>query len=123
MGNPLQQVSGVGEAFREAVMDPAALPAAALQHPPDCVGEAHVGVTDHQLDPSEAAFFEGSDELAPQALGLTVTHFEAQQLAAAVGIDAHDGHHHGPRADLQGLAQPPMEIRRVEIDVGVAGLL
>jgi hypothetical protein len=81
-----------------------------------------VGVAHHQPHACEAAFFEGSDELAPEALGFAVAHLEAQQLTAAVGIDAH-GHHHSPRADLQGLAQPPVEIRCVKVDVGVAGLL
>ena len=65
---------------------------------------------------------ERAEELAPEALAFAVAHLEAQQLPASVGIDAH-GDDHGPRADLQGLAQPPMQVRRVEIDVGVAGLL
>jgi hypothetical protein len=36
-----------------------------------------VGIADHQLDPSEAALFEEGNELAPEALALTVAHFEA----------------------------------------------
>jgi hypothetical protein len=46
-GYPLQQVAGKVHA--------AALPAAALQHPPNRIGEALVGVADHELDPTEAA--------------------------------------------------------------------
>jgi len=43
-------------------------------------------------------------------------------LTAAVGIDAH-GDDHGPRANLQGLAQPAVEIGSMHVDIGVAGLL
>ena len=57
-GHPLQQVAGE--------MDPAALPAAALQHPPDCIGEALVGVADDELDPRQPALFERADEVAPE---------------------------------------------------------
>jgi hypothetical protein len=67
-------------------MDPAALPAAGLQHPPDRVGEAHVGVADHQLDASEAALLERANELAPEALGFAVTYLQAKQFTAAVGM-------------------------------------
>ena len=112
--NALQQVAGE--------MDTAALPHTALQLPADRLGESRVGIAHHQLHASQAAFLERAEELAPEALAFAVAHLEAQQLPASVGIDAH-GDDHGPRADLQGLAQPPMQVRRVEIDVGVAGLL
>jgi hypothetical protein len=45
-------------------MDPAALPASTLQHLPDRVGEALVGVSDHKLDPRVAAL------LLPRSLRL-----------------------------------------------------
>ena len=35
-------------------MNPAALPAAALEHSAYCLGQAHVGITNHEFDPSEA---------------------------------------------------------------------
>jgi len=100
-------------------MHAAALPAAALQHPADRVDQTAVGIADHQLDPSEATLFEGANELAPEALAFAVTHLEAEQFPAAIGIDAH-GHHHRPGADLHGTAQAPVEVGGVEIEVGVA---
>jgi len=69
----LQQVSGVGEAFREAVMNPAALLAAALEHAADGLGQAHVGITDHELDASETSLLEGSNEGFPETLAFAVT--------------------------------------------------
>lgn len=47
--HPLEQVAGE--------MDPAALPAAALEHPTDRFVEALMGTADHELDASEPAFF------------------------------------------------------------------
>ena len=41
-GDALQQVPGA--------INPAALAAAALQHPPYCIGETAVGIADHELD-------------------------------------------------------------------------
>ena len=38
-------------------MDTATLPAAALQHSADRVGEPLVGIADHELDPSETALY------------------------------------------------------------------
>jgi len=49
-GHRLEQVPGE--------MHPAALPAAALQHPADRVDQAAVGIADHELDLSEAALFQ-----------------------------------------------------------------
>ena len=100
----------------------AALPHAALQLPADRLGESRVGIAYHQLHASQAAFLERGEERAPEAHVFAVAHLEAQQLPATDGIDAH-GDDHGSGADLQGLAQPPMQVRRVKIDVGVAGLL
>ena len=37
-------------------MNPAALPAAALEHSAYCLGQAHVSITNHELDPIEATF-------------------------------------------------------------------
>jgi hypothetical protein len=53
-----------------------------------------VGIADHQLDPSEAALFEGAKELAPEGLALAVADLEAEQLPPAIGVHAH-GHNHG----------------------------
>ena len=77
-------------------------------------------VADHELDPSEAALLERANELAPEALGFAVAHLDAEQLAATIGIDAH-GHHHSPGADLHRLAETPVEIGGIEVQVGVAG--
>ena len=128
----LEQVSGVGEAFRGAVMDAAqaaqrsaprgATPAAALQHPANGVGEALVGIADHELDPAETAFLllrrslrlEGAKKLAPEGLALAVAHLEAEQLAPAIGVHAH-GDDDGSGADLQ---RPAEERLHLQVDVG-----
>jgi len=46
-------------------MNATALPAAALEHAPERLGEAHVGVADHQLDPREASLYQGLLEVCP----------------------------------------------------------
>ena len=69
----LEQVAGE--------MNAAALPAAALVHAPDRLGETEVCVPDHQLDPSEATLLllrrslrlEGANESLPKALAFAVT--------------------------------------------------
>ncbi len=84
----------------------ALLPAAGLELPSDRLGQAHMGVTDRQLDVSEAALnfsaddygVERGDECALEALALT--HFQAEQLAADIGVDCH-GHDCGSGAYLQ----------------------
>jgi hypothetical protein len=96
---PLQQVAGK--------VHPAALPGATLQLPPDCLGQAYVGVADHELDSREAALFERDQELPSEALVFAVADLEAEQLAAAVSVHA-NGHDDGPGADLQRLAQAAM---------------
>jgi hypothetical protein len=53
-------------------MDPAALPAAALEHAAYSLGQSHVGIGDHQPDAREAALFEASEELTPEGLALAV---------------------------------------------------
>jgi len=58
----------------------------------------------------------------PEALALAISHLEAYQLTAAVGVHS-IGDDHSPSANLQGLAQPAVEIGRVHVDVGVAALL
>ena len=83
-------------------MHATALPAAALQHPANGVGEALVGIADHELDPAETAFLllrrslrlEGAKKLAPKGLALAVADLEAEQLAPAIGVHA-QGHNHG----------------------------
>ena len=100
-------------------MDAAALPGAALKHAAHGFGEPHVSVAHHQPHASETALFEAGEELPPEGLALAVAHLEPEQLSAAVGIDAHR-HDDSTGADLQGLAQPPVEVGGVEIEVRVA---
>ena len=103
-------------------MDPAALPAAALQHSADRVGEAPVGIADDELDPCESALFQRADELAPEALAFAVSDLETEQLPAAISVHAH-GDDDGSGADLHRLAQPAVEVGGIEVQVGVtAGL-
>ena len=78
---------GLGHAL-EQVPGEVHLPAAALQHPADRVGEAHVGVADHEIDPREAALLMlrrspllwRAEELTPEALAFAVAHLDAEQL-------------------------------------------
>ena len=81
-----------------------------------------MGITNHELDPSEARLFEGANEGLPEAFTFAITHLKAEQLTAAVGIDAH-GDHSSSGADLQAPTKPSMEVGGVEGDVGVAALL
>jgi hypothetical protein len=81
-----------------------------------------VGVRDHQLDATQAPLLEVGDELGPEGLALAVAHLETQQLAAAIGIDAHR-HHRGTRGDLLGLALAAIEIRGIQVHIGVAAAL
>ena len=57
--HPLQQVPGE--------MDPAALPAAALELASDRLGEAHVGIAHHELDASQAALYCFAEDLLRKA--------------------------------------------------------
>ena len=76
-------------------MNPAVLLDAALQLPADRLGQADVSITDNELDATQAALLERGDQFAPKALAFAVAHLDAQQLAAAVGKDAH-GDDDGP---------------------------
>ena len=100
-------------------MDPTALPAAALQHPPDRVGEALVGIADHELDPSESSLFQRAYELAPEGLALAVADLETKQFSAAIGVHAH-GDDDGSGADLHRPAQAAVQVGGIQIQVGVA---
>ena len=100
-------------------MDAAALPAAALEHAAYGLGQSDVGIRDHQPYARQAALLEAAQELTPEGLALAVTDLQAEQLSAAVGIDAH-GHDDGPRANLQRLAEPPVQVRRIPVEVRVA---
>ena len=118
----LQQVAGK--------VDPAALPHAALQLAADRLGESCMGGRDHQLDASEDSLlevgvglaFRAAVEFRPEGLTLTVAHLEAQQLPAPVLVHAH-GDDDSALAYLLSLAQPPLEVGGIEVDVGVAAAL
>ena len=89
-----------------------------------------MGVGDHQFDPSEATLYcfaeacgyERGKELTPEALSLTVAHLEAQQLPAPVLVHPH-GDDDSAGADLLSLAQPPLEVGGIQVDIGVAAAL
>ena len=114
--------------FRDALeqvageMHPAALPHTALQLAADRLGEADVGVRDHQLDASKAPLFEVGDELRPEGLGLTVADLETQKLPPAIGMNPH-GDYHSARGDLLSPAKPALEVGGIQVDVGIASLL
>jgi len=78
-----------------------ATPGAALHLAPDRLGEAYLGVADHELNATQAALFERDLELAPETFALAVADLETQQLTAAVSIDPHCDDD-GPGANLQG---------------------
>ena len=94
---------------------PAPLPATALEHAPDRRRQSQVGIGDHKPGASQATLLllrrslrlEGAEELAPKALGLAVTHGDAEHLAVAEGIDA-NGNDDGPRHHLHVLPQAPV---------------
>ena len=45
---------------------------AALEHAADGLGDAHVGITDHELDARETSLLEGSNEGFPETLAFAV---------------------------------------------------
>jgi hypothetical protein len=55
--------------------------------------DAFVGVGDHQLDPTQAAPGQASQEVRPEGLGFGWAYLHAQHLAPAVAVGAH-GHDH-----------------------------
>jgi hypothetical protein len=65
---------------------------------------------------------EAGDELRPEGFGLAVAQLEAQQLAATILVHPH-GDDDNAGADLQGLAQPSLEVGGIQVDVGIACLL
>ena len=80
--------------------------------------EAAVGITDHNLAPVRPRPYNEAINSPPEALTLAISHLEAQQLTAAVGVHS-IGDVHSPSANLQGLAQPAVKIGRVHVNVGV----
>jgi hypothetical protein len=72
-----------------------------------------VGVRDAQAHAGEAAGPQAAEELPPERLGLSLTHVQADDLAAAALVDA-VGDHQGLVADPTGLADP--------LDLGVQPL-
>ena len=114
LGDALQQVSGK--------VDTAALPDAALQLAADGLGEAGVGVRDHQLDATQASLLEVGDELRPEGLRLAVAHLEAQQLPSTILVHPH-GDDNSAGADLLRLAAAALEVGGIKVDVGVAAAL
>ena len=75
-----------------------------------------MGIGDHQLNASEAALFETTEELSSEGLAFAVARLQAQQLPSAIGVDAH-GHDQSPRADLEGLAAPAVLERRIQVEL------
>ncbi len=74
-----------------------------------------MGVGDHELHPAQAAAGELAEEGGPEGLGLGRTDVHAEDLAAAVGVDAdRDDHRH--RDDPPVL--PYLQIGRVDPQVG-----
>ena len=107
----------------------AALPTAALEHPPDSFGKVPVGIADHELDASQAAFLllrrslrlVRTDEIAPERFALAVSDLEAEQFSAPIGVN--------PMAATTALEQtcmarrtpkPTVEVGGIEVEVGVA---
>jgi hypothetical protein len=88
----------------------------------DGPGQADVVIADHQPHVTEAVLFEAGEELPPEGFALAVAHLEHQELTAAIGIDAH-GDNKGAGADLQRLAQPPVPVCGVEVEVRVTAAI
>jgi hypothetical protein len=79
-----------------------------------------VVVADHEADPAQTAFAQGTQELGPEHLGLAVADHHSQDLATAVLGDT-GGDHHGPGDDL--VLDPRFAVGRVQVDVGEAGVV
>lgn len=94
------------------------LPAGGLTHATHGLGVADVGIGDHQPHTCENVLFEAGQILPPKRLALVVAHLETPQFPAPIGIYAYR-HHDGAGADLQRLAQPPVQIVGTEVKVRV----
>jgi hypothetical protein len=57
-----------------------------------------------------------------KGLAFAVAYLHAQQLSAAVTVDAHRDDY-GPGADPQRLTEPSVQVRRVEIELRVAAAI
>jgi DNA invertase Pin-like site-specific DNA recombinase len=77
----------------------AALPARALQHGGDGALEPLVRIAGHQPDAAQPARHQRAQEGQPERAILTRPHVQAQDLALALGVDAHrDDHRHAHHA-------------------------
>ena len=81
--------------------------------------QALVVVGDDELDAAQAAIGERAKELGPEDLGFRGAGGDAQDFAAAVGVDA-DGDYDGDTDDAPALAG--LEVGRVDPEVGPAPL-
>ena len=89
-------------------MDPASLPAGALEHAADRSTQASVSIADDEPDAVESAVLEVAEELGPERLALRVADVDPEDLAVAVGPD-NGGDDHGLGDDLP---------RFADVDVG-----
>ncbi len=107
-GDALEQVAGK--------VHSAALPAAALQHPPDDVREALVGIADHQCPTTIW--------LRPRSFSEPMNWLQklSDSLSPTLGVHAH-GDDDGPGADLHRRAEPAVGVGGIEVQVGIALLL
>ena len=73
-------------------MDAAALPAGALEDPPDRGLETGVVVGDDKADTGQVPFLQASEELGPERLVSGVPDIDAQHFAVAIGSETGRDH-------------------------------
>jgi hypothetical protein len=100
-------------------MYPAALPAAALEHPFYRLKQPQVGIGAQQPGGDKAALLERTQELPSEAFSFTVVQGDAEQLPVAEGIDD-DRHHQGPRHHQHVSSESAMVISGIKVVIGKA---
>ena len=99
-------------------VDAAPLPGGA-EDPADSRLDALMGVGDHQLDAPKASACQLAQELSPESRSLRGTDVHAQNLAAAIGIDANgDNHSHRDNASVL----TDLQVGRIDPDIRLVAL-
>jgi len=113
LGDQREQVAGE--------VDPTALVRRALQAAAQRRDQPGMLVGDHQPDPGQAPSAQVGQKCPPERLLLAVAHGQAEDLPATGGRDPGRHHHRlGHHLPQAGLAH--MQVGRVEVDVGEAGV-
>ena len=103
--------------LRSDGMDPAALPARALEDRRDRAFQPLVGIADHQLDPAKAASDQAAQELVPERPVFARSHVQPEHFSLTARAHP-DRDHHGHRDDTPTV--PNLHKRGIQPDIRVS---